>query len=106
MGKKQAAALAPKVAQLQNEVDVVVSSPLKRTLQTTKLGWGPAVQRLGIKNVVCLPQAQECNDFPCDTGSAREDLERDPEFKDFDLSPLTPDWISKKGFWSMEPQVS
>lgn len=90
---------------LQNEVDLVVSSPLKRTLQTTKLGWAPTVERLGIKNVLCIPQAQECNDFPCDTGSSREELEKDPEFADFDLSRLTPDWTSKEGFYSADRQV-
>lgn len=105
LGKKQAAALAPQIPQLQKEVDVIISSPLKRTLQTTKLGWGPAVERLGIKNVICLPQAQECNDFPCDTGSPREVLEKDPEFAGFDLSRLTPDWTSKQGFWSMAPDA-
>ena len=74
LGKKQAAAMAPQVKQLQQEAEVVVSSPLKRTLQTTKLAWGPAVERLGIENVICLPEAQECNAHPCDTGSAREVL--------------------------------
>jgi broad specificity phosphatase PhoE len=72
LGKKQAAAMAPQVKQLQQEAEVVVSSPLKRTLQTTKLAWGPAVERLGIENVICLPEAQECNAHPCDTGSAKE----------------------------------
>jgi len=65
LGKKQAASLAPQVRQLASEVDLVVTSPLKRTLQTTKLGWGEAVKRLGIQNVICLPQAQECNGHPC-----------------------------------------
>ncbi|KAI1503680.1 histidine phosphatase superfamily [Biscogniauxia marginata] len=103
LGKKQAASLARQIPQLQQEADVVISSPLQRTLQTTYLGWGPAVSRLGgLKKVVCLPQAQECNDFPCDTGSAREALEARPEFAAFDLSPLTPDWTSKRGFWAAD----
>lgn len=58
LGRKQSASLASQIPQLQAEVDVIISSALKRTLQTTKLGWAPAVARLGIKNVVCLPQAQ------------------------------------------------
>ncbi len=40
---------------------------------------------------------KECNAFPCDTGSAREVLEADPELAGFDLSLLTPDWTSKAG---------
>lgn len=83
---------------------MVLSSPLKRTLQTTYLGWGPAVERLGGREkVVCLPEAQECNDVPCDTGSSREVLEADPELAGFDFSGLTPDWTSKKGFWGASP---
>ncbi|KAI1134359.1 phosphoglycerate mutase-like protein [Hypoxylon sp. FL0543] len=101
LGKKQAASLARLIPELQREADVVISSPLRRTLQTTYLGWAPAIERLGgLKNVVLLPQAQECNDLPCDTGSSREVLEKDPEFAVFDLAPLTPDWNSKKGFWA------
>lgn len=101
LGKKQAASLAPKIAQLQQEADLIVSSPLKRTLQTTKLGWGPAVERLGgLSKVLCIPQAQECNDYPCDTGSSKDILSRDPEFAEFNLDRLTPDWTSKTGFWA------
>lgn len=71
LGKKQAATLAPQVKELAKEVDLVASSPLKRTLQTTKLGWAPAVERLGgLAKVACLPQAQECND--CMTTFARK----------------------------------
>ncbi|CAO1614267.1 unnamed protein product [Parajaminaea phylloscopi] len=98
LGKQQASKLPEFVAQLQQQVDLVVSSPLKRTLQTTLRGWGPAVERLGgRKNVVCLPQLQECNAYPCDTGSAREVLEQDPEVSGFDFGLLTPDWTSKQG---------
>nr|OQO28123.1 hypothetical protein B0A51_05663 [Rachicladosporium sp. CCFEE 5018] len=100
LGKKQAAALAPKISSLQDSAHLIVTSPLKRTLQTTKLGCGPAVERLGIKNVICLPQAQECNAFPCDTGSAKAELAKHPEFKEFDLALLTDDWTSKQGFYS------
>ncbi|KAI0840695.1 phosphoglycerate mutase-like protein [Hypoxylon sp. FL0890] len=101
LGKKQAASLARLIPELQKEADVIISSPLRRTLQTTYLGWAPAIEQLGgLKNVVLLPQAQECNALPCDTGSAREVLEKDPEFAVFDLTPLTPDWNSKKGFWA------
>lgn len=103
LGKKQSAALAPQIPKLQQEVDVIISSALKRTLQSTKLGWGPAIERLGIKNVICLPQAQECNDFPCDTGSSKEHLESLDEFKDFNLELLSPDWNGKKDFYAPDP---
>lgn len=98
LGKQQASKLPEIVPQLQRQVDLIVSSPLKRALQTTLRGWGPAVQRLGgTKSVICLPQLQECNAYPCDTGSARDILEHDEEVKGFDFSLLTPDWTSKRG---------
>ncbi|KAI5361229.1 Putative histidine phosphatase superfamily, clade-1 [Septoria linicola] len=103
LGKKQAAALVPQVADIVNEVDLVASSPLKRTLQTTKLGWASAVERLGgLSKVVLVPEFQECNDFPCDTGSAKEVLEQDVELKGFNFSDLPSDWTSKQGFWSAD----
>ncbi|KZP08401.1 phosphoglycerate mutase-like protein [Athelia psychrophila] len=103
LGKQQSGALAPLIPDLQKEVDLIISSALKRTLQSTKLGWGPAVERLGIRNVICLPQAQECNAFPCDTGSPRVHLESLDEFKAFNFELLTPDWDSKQGFYAADP---
>lgn len=51
--------------------------------------------------MVLLPHAQECNAFPCDTGSPASVLATDPEFAQFNLEPVEkqPDWTSKKGFW-------
>jgi broad specificity phosphatase PhoE len=86
---------------LQEQADLIITSPLKRTLQSTYLGWAPAIERLGgLEKVICLPEAQECNGYPCDTGSTRETLEADPEFAGFNFELLTPEWTSKKGFWA------
>lgn len=57
--------------------------------------------RLGGRSAVTLlPEAQECNGHPCDTGSPRETLQALPEFDGFDFSGLPDDWTSKKGFWA------
>ena len=88
----------------QEAADLIVTSALRRTLQTTLRTWGSAVERLGIENVICLPEAQECLDFPCDCGSSKEELEQDPEFTDFDFSRLTPGWNTKTGFWASDPR--
>ncbi|XDG09373.1 hypothetical protein ABKA04_008988 [Annulohypoxylon sp. FPYF3050] len=89
LGKKQAASLSRLIPNLQQEADVVISSPLRRTLQTTYLGFSPAIERLGgLRNVVC------------DTGSSKEVLESDAEFAVFDHSLLTPDWNSGEGFYA------
>ncbi|PPJ56452.1 hypothetical protein CBER1_05491 [Cercospora berteroae] len=103
LGKKQAQALVPQISEIAKEVDLVATSPLKRTLQTTRLGWGPAIDRLGgLSKVALVPEFQECNDFPCDTGSSASTLSKDPELEGFDFSHLPEDWTSKKGFWSAD----
>lgn len=103
LGKQQSGRLPSLTQELQARAQVILSSALKRTLQSTKIGYAPAIERLGgLGKVVLLPQLQECNDFPCDTGSAKEVLERDPELQGFDFSPLTPDWTSKQGFYAAD----
>ena len=92
--------IAPLIPELQTQVDLIVTSPLRRALQTTLRTWGPAVERLGIEKVICLPEAQECLDFACDRGSSLEELSQDHEFTGLNLSLLTPDWNSKTGFWA------
>jgi len=102
LGEQQASSGAAQIADLQDSVDLIVTSPLKRTLQTTLRTWGPAVKRLGIENVICLAEAQECNDYPCDTGSPREELEKDPDFAGLTFARVTPDWTSKANFWAAD----
>lgn len=103
-GQQQAERLAYMTPDLQERVELIVTSPLRRTLQTTEAGYKPAIARLGgHTKVICLPQLQECNDVPCDTGSARDVLESQPDFAKYDLSSLTPDWTSKRGFYAADP---
>lgn len=69
----------------------------------------PALRkRLGGK-IVLLPELQEVNDLPCDTGSSREFLEQQEEFADLDFSTLDASekehgvkWTSKQGFFAPE----
>ncbi|SNX86765.1 uncharacterized protein MEPE_05474 [Melanopsichium pennsylvanicum] len=106
LGKQQSARLPSLTQDLQSRAQVILSSGLKRTLQSTKIGYAPLIERLGgLGKVIVLPQLQECNDFPCDTGSARDILERDPELHGFDFSNLTPDWISKQGFFAADEET-
>ena len=100
LGIKQAETLPSRIPDLQSKVDLVVTSPLRRAMYTTLFGWKPAIARLGIENVVVLPEAQECADFPCDTGSSAQSLTNDADFNGLSFSRLTPDWTSKQGFWA------
>ena len=74
-------------------VDLLVSSPLKRTIQTTLFGFKKQVES-GAK-VELLAELQEAEGFPCDTGSSRDELEKEELFQGLDFSGLPDDWNSK-----------
>ena len=62
-GREQATLLHTKLAgSLEREVELVVSSPLRRTLETTLSALPDAIERLGKENVVVFPYAQEASD--------------------------------------------
>ncbi|KAK0527642.1 hypothetical protein OC834_003036 [Tilletia horrida] len=104
LGRRQAAVIPAFTQEIQSSIDLIASSGLRRTLSTTKIGLAPAIQRLGIRSVAVLPALQECNALPCDAGSDRAVLERDPEFNDFDLQHLVPGWNSKQGVYAADPR--
>lgn len=85
------------------DVDLVVASPLKRTIYTALCSFPQAIQVKHLK-VIALPELQETSDLPCDTGSAPEEVEREFQGKPVDLSTLqTPEgksWNSKQGRWA------
>jgi broad specificity phosphatase PhoE len=66
LGKQQCRDLAAAFPH-RDKVELVVTSPLNRTIQTALLVFGPEVQR-GVK-VLALPELQEITDLACDTGS-------------------------------------
>lgn len=77
-------------------------------MQTALIGYPALIKRLGgVGQITLLPELQEVNDLPCDTGSARDLLESDPEFDGLDFSTLDAaerregvKWTSKKGLYS------
>ncbi|POY73120.1 hypothetical protein BMF94_3813 [Rhodotorula taiwanensis] len=113
LGRDQSAALRKDTERtFQRHVDLIVSSPLRRPMQTALIGCAPLIERLNGqgKPMILLPELQEVNDLPCDTGSARKDLESNPEFASLDFSPLEPSplpshwssaptWTSKRGLF-------
>lgn len=93
----------------QPPVGLLVTSPLKRTIQTTILGF-PSQIAANVP-VLALPELQETSELPCDTGSDASILAVDPMLKTtsagdkvtVDLSRLTDDWTSKEGKWAATP---
>ena len=88
-------------------VDLLVTSPLKRTIQTTLIGF-PAQIASGAP-IIALPELQETSSMPCDTGSPILEIESDPVLRpstgaiDFSLVEAADGWTSKSGKWSSEP---
>ncbi|KAK7685722.1 hypothetical protein QCA50_011067 [Cerrena zonata] len=105
LGRQQSAALLEATKDtIQKTAELIVTSAMRRPLSTMVIGYAELRKRLEAegKSVVVLPQLQECNDFPCDKGSPREELEANPEYAGLDFSLLTPDWTSKQGFYASD----
>src|SRR5260370_20134935 len=89
---------------IQAQADLLVTSPLTRTLQTTLLGFPHLKDRLESqsdrKSLIVLPELQEVNFDACNTGKDRWELEETPDFKGFDFTSLGDDWNSKQGIFA------
>ncbi len=73
-GRQQAAQLNQATKDTTQAVaELLVTSGLRRTLSTTVVGYPELRKRLEAegKRIVVLPQLQEVNNLPCDTGSVR-----------------------------------
>ncbi|ORY14653.1 histidine phosphatase superfamily [Clohesyomyces aquaticus] len=90
-------------------IDLVLSSPLCRAIQTAILSFGPTLARPEVPYLV-IPTAQEVSSLNCDTGHAREYLEimipklHGSDNLGFDLAKINLDavvegWNSKTGYW-------
>lgn len=83
----------------QSSIELIVSSPLRRAVQTALCSFQPAINR-GVK-IVVLPELQETSDVACDTGSEVSKLEEEfggivgPQGKVVDLSLLDENWHVK-----------
>jgi broad specificity phosphatase PhoE len=93
LGEKQSQELheSLKASKIGNEVDLIVVSAMRRTLQTATIGLDWLIKK-GIK---VLPDAnwQENADKPCDTGSDISVMEK--EFPDYDFSVVDPSYPDK-----------
>jgi broad specificity phosphatase PhoE len=66
-GKAQCLDLRQRFTHHDN-IDIVMVSSLRRTVQTAVLGLAPALKRKEVPFLL-VPQAQEISDKPCDTGT-------------------------------------
>lgn len=87
------------------QIDLVVASPMKRTIRTALLAFGETILEPKSLQVVCLPELQETSGLPCDTGSTREELERLFRGQAVDLQYVTPGWDRKIGRWAPDREA-
>ncbi|ORX35637.1 histidine phosphatase superfamily [Kockovaella imperatae] len=95
---------------IQKTADLLVSSPMRRPLETLLLGYPELKTRLEAegKPVIILDILQEVNAYPCDTPS--HPISAITEWRDgllsgFDFSSISPDYASKKGIFDPERVV-
>ncbi|KAF2468576.1 phosphoglycerate mutase-like protein [Lindgomyces ingoldianus] len=95
-----------------NTIDLVLSSPLRRAIQTAILSFGPTLARPEVPYLV-IPAAQEVSNLNCDVGHPRNLLEISisqlfgEENLGFSLGKINLDavedgWNSKTGYWASE----
>lgn len=110
LGSEQAEILC-RTFPYSDRVGLVVTSPLRRTIQTTLLAFANVLDKSyydegtgkgidGGAELVLDPDLQERSSLPCDTGSDRRALEI--AFPSLDFSTLQPGWLSKEGFYSAD----
>jgi len=101
LGKKQCSGLMEKFP-FHSDVELVVASPLRRTIYTALLGFKPVFEKHSEMKLIALSEAQESADVPCDTGSDLAVLKK--EFDDsglpVDLSLIEEGWNTKTGKWA------
>ncbi|WEW58110.1 hypothetical protein PRK78_003577 [Emydomyces testavorans] len=90
-----------------SDVELIVASPLRRTIYTALLAFEAPLKEKGLK-VIALPELQETSDVPCDIGSDLEVLEKEVNEKNLpvDLSLLMEGWNDKTSArWSADEKA-
>ncbi|KAM0351781.1 hypothetical protein ACHAPU_002293 [Fusarium lateritium] len=97
LGEEQARALCTRFPELAN-VELIVASPLRRTIQTALLAF-PSQLESGLQ-VLALPEVQEASNLLCDTGSDLSAIKAEFENLPVDLRLVEPGWQIKQGKWA------
>ncbi|KAI5247626.1 phosphoglycerate mutase-like protein [Aureobasidium subglaciale] len=88
-----------------DKIDLLMASPMKRTIQTCKLSFKPAVEK-GLK-IMLMPLAQESSNEPMDTGSEVSEIKN--MFGDLvdehRITDVFPHWTSNCGRFDEDPEV-
>lgn len=91
-GERQCHEIAAKFP-YHDKVELVIASPLQRTIRTALSGFEPELSR-GVQ-ILALPSFQEASSLPCDTGSDVETLQKEFEDTAVDLNFVEEGWQVK-----------
>lgn len=105
LGVEQASSISKKLLSAEN-IATIISSPLRRALQTTLAGFSAVLDKQyfdkssgqGIDGGARLsldPDLQERSDLPCDTGSSASELAK--AFPGLSFGDLGEEWLMKSG---------
>ena len=85
----------------QNQIELLMASPLVRTIQTCQIGFEPAV-KAGHK-IILMPLAQENSDEPMDTGSGEKTItDIFGDLVDTHRLRMFPQWYTNDGEFSTD----
>lgn len=99
LGEQQCIDLRKDESFPHDKIDLIVSSPLKRTIRTALIAFGDTLKAKSMK-IVCLQELQETSALPCDTGTPKDQLELEFKGQPVDFSRLDAGWDSKDGRWA------
>lgn len=94
LGKEQCAELS-KNFPFHDKITHLVASPLRRTLYTCLLSFGPVLEQGRVQKVTALPELQEIAALPSDTGSDPAVLAKEFGGEKVDLGLVKDDWTDK-----------
>ena len=93
-----------KIMLTQIQVDLLMASPMKRTIQTCKIAFAPEVER-GLR-ILLMPLAQESSDEPMDTGSSDDEIrEVFGDLVDLQRVEQMPYWNHNVGQFDTTPEA-
>ena len=101
LGRRQATSIAATNARALEDCDLIVTSPLRRTIETTLLGFygADASPRRRRVPIVLMPELQEAGARACDVGSPADELRKlfADDLDVLDFSPCGDGWFDKTG---------
>ena len=104
-GMKQAKNIL-KNYQFLNHPSLILTSPLRRTIQTVLKAFHPSFNRIAAKRfptcprIIAFPHLQECSELPSDTGLSLAFLKSEyGQYIEFPDEFFSEDWFIKEGTW-------